>query len=283
MKQQLINFLKIIRWKNVVIYALLQVLLYFVFFKQTFQFHNGWFFLTLTMIFYGIFGNIQNNLADYELDSHKNDFIPFNKTAYTIILILLLIFALIFSFASFYLTFHPTLLYAVLLVPVLLSGYNYFLKKTPLIGNLIIAFLTAFAIFIPINYALSDINFTKEQNELFRFLLILAFLLTLLREIAKDMEDKHIDKAFGYKTLPVIHTGLSKIIFILFSLILAGTVWLLRNSITDDINFYLLSGLILFCLIFSIKSIYDNKYKTATQILKLSMVIGYIILIFSQF
>ena len=282
MKKQLINFFKIIRWKNVIIYALLQILLYFVFFKQNFVFSNGWLFLSLSMIFFGMFGNIQNNIADYELDRNKIDFVPFNKTVYTIVLIILLIFALIFSFTSFYLTFRPTLLYSIFLIPVLLSAYNYLLKKYPLIGNLIIAFLTAFAIFVPINYSISSTNFSVKQNELFKFLLLMAFLLTLMRETAKDLEDKHIDKAFGYKTLPVIHTGLTKIIFIIFSLILAGTVWLLRNSMTN-ISFYLLSGLILFCLIFSIKSIYDNKYKTATQILKLTMVIGYIILIFSQF
>jgi 4-hydroxybenzoate polyprenyltransferase len=280
MKRQLINFFKIIRWKNVVIYAILQILLYFFFFKRHFVFSDAWFFLTLAMIFFGISGNIQNNIYDYELDRNKNDFIPFNKTAYTIILIILLIFALIFSFTSFYLTFRPTLLYSVLLIPVLLSAYNYFLKKYPLVGNLTIAFLTAFAIFIPVNYAIPPENITVEKQKLFYFLLYMAFIINLIREITKDLEDRHLDKVFGYKTLPVIHTGFSKILITLLSFVFLGLILIYRDILGEK-TFILLLVSSLLSIIFTLISIYKKHYKTATKILKFYMLLGYIILIFS--
>jgi len=269
MIQQLIKFFKIIRWKNVVIYILLQVLLYFVLFGQKFQFTNGWFFLTLAMISFGIFGNIQNNLTDYELDKHKKNFVEFNRNAYLIWSIIFGILGGIFGFTAFYLTFKPSLLYVIMLVPVIIVLYNYFFKKWALIGNISIAFTTALAIYIPIAYTKN----IDVSNAYFEFLLVMAFWLSLMRELAKDIEDAKIDQKFNYKTLPVLNITLSKYLMVLLSTI----VWLIMFSYQNhfsSISYYILLVISALLLIFSLMKIYQNKFETATKILKLLMLIG---------
>jgi len=267
MIQPLIKFFNVIRWKNVVIYILLQVLLYFVLFDQQFKF--SWLFLVLAMVSFGIFGNIQNNIIDYELDKHKKNFVEFNRNTYLIWSIIFGILGGIFGFTAFYMTFKPSLLYIIMLVPGLIILYNYFLKKWPLIGNVTIAFITALAIFIPIAYTKNiDIS-----NPYFKFLLMMAFWITLLRELAKDLEDAKIDKKFNYKTLPVINKTVSKYVMVLLSTI----IWLIMFSYKDyfpSTSYYILLIVSALLLIFNLIKIYQNKYETATKLLKLLIMIG---------
>ncbi len=269
MIQPLIKFFKIIRWKNVSLYLLLQVLLYFVWFKKQLVPSDGWLFLTLSMIFFGIFGNIQNNLADYDRDRFKENFTDFNQTLYFILMLISLIVAFIFGFTAFYLTFAPSLLYAIISIPVLLSLYNYYLKKTPLIGNFMIAFITVLAIFIPL-------KFTKNlsiNNPYIFFLLNMSFWLNLLRELVKDMEDQDLDGRFGYKTLPVINLPLSRFVWTVISIITWGIMFLYKNEFTSN-SYHIL--LLLSAIILSATAylIYKKQYELSTKLLKLLMLIG---------
>jgi len=269
MTQPLIKFLKIIRWKNVSLYLLLQGLLYFVWFKKQLIPTDGWVFLVFSMIFFGIFGNIQNDLADYDRDRFKENFTDFNQTSYFILMLISLIIAFIFGFTAFYLTFAPSLLYAIISIPVLLSLYNYYLKKTPLIGNFIIALITVLAIFIPL-------KFTKNleiNTPYIYFLLNMSFWLSLLRELVKDMEDKDLDDKFGYKTLPVINLPLSRFVWTILSIITWGIMLLYKNDFTST-SYHIL--LLLSAIILSATTylIYKNQYELGTKLLKLLMLIG---------
>ncbi len=269
MTQPLIKFFKIIRWKNVSLYLLLQGLLYFVWFKKQLVPSDGWLFLTLSMIFFGIFGNIQNNLADYDRDRFKENFTDFNQTLYFILMLISLIIAFIFGFTAFYLTFAPSLLYAIISIPVLLSLYNYYLKKTPLIGNFMIAFITVLAIFIPL-------KFTKNlsiNNPYIFFLLNMSFWLSLLRELVKDMEDQDLDGRFGYKTLPVINLPFSRFVWTALSIITWGIMFLYKNEFTSN-SYHIL--LLLSAIILSATAylIYKKQYELSTKLLKLLMLIG---------
>ena len=271
MTRQPINFFKILRWKNVLIYILLQTGLYFILSGKHFDIKDGWFFLVLSMIFYGIGGNLQNNLLDYEIDRQKPDFIPFNKTSYLILFIISEILGVIFAFTAFYQTFAPTLLYAALLIPVLLSLYNYFLKKWPLVGNISIAVLTALAIVIPVYYAK---NLTIQPIYLY-LLLTMAFGITLLRELVKDMEDMIYEQAYNYNTLPIINLKISKLVFVVISIMTWLVLWSFRRYFSENTFNILLTISSLF-IIFSLIKVYKNEYEIATKILKGWMVTGII-------
>lgn len=275
MKQPLINFLNNIRWKNVLLYLLLQILLYFFLFKQDLQITGSWLFLVLSVLFFGLFGNIQNSIVDYELDSLKSNFVPFNKTIYLIWEIIFLILGLLFGFISLSFDFSLTQLYIIFSFPLLLSVYNYFLKKWPLLGNITIAFLTVLGIMIPFVYAK---NFSYEIP-VFYFLLKMAFLLTLMRELVKDIEDIPYDKAMGFKTLPVLSLKISLGLLGFLSLLYFYLLFLYKTHL-KTYPFVALLVLGLFMLFFMIVFLRQRKYHYTSLLLKLVMLIGYLVVIF---
>ena len=90
--------------------------------------------------------------------------------------------------------------------------YSTTFKKNFLVGNLIIALLTAWSIAVvyfsklTIDYILHP-DITNAANFKFAKLTLLysafAFILTLVREALKDLEDMEGDAKFGCQTLPI--------------------------------------------------------------------------------
>ena len=267
--QALTKFLKIIRWKNAAIFLLLQILLYFVFFNKNFDISDAWLFLSLSILSFGIFGNIHNNITDYELDRNKLNFVAFNKTTYIIWAILFIIFGFIFGFTSFYLTFSPTLLYAILIFPLSLGLYNVYLKKMPLIGNIVIALLTAYAIYVPVAYA-KNIDY---QSHTLYFLITTAFILSLMREIVKDLEDAEIDRQFGYKTLAIISPRASIIWLGILYLLYFIFLFKYKNNI-NEICFYMILIWSAVISILSIKFLKAKEFAFTSSLIKIWMIGG---------
>jgi 4-hydroxybenzoate polyprenyltransferase len=125
-------------------------------------------------------------------------------------------------------------------VPALLWIYSTNLKRRFLIGNLVIAMLAAIvplivALFeIPnIQNAFSDLASSGYLNlsYIFRVTLIIAlfaFVITLLREIIKDVEDYEGDMEYGCKTMPIV-IGIARTKFVLAgisAIVIAGLGWL---------------------------------------------------------
>ena len=79
----------------------------------------------------------------------------------------------------------------------LIIGYNAKLKKFPLIGNIVVALILSLS-FI---YA----GFVFDNIKPLIIPALLAFGLTLIREIVKDMADVIGDKSVGLKTFPIIY------------------------------------------------------------------------------
>jgi 4-hydroxybenzoate polyprenyltransferase len=75
--------------------------------------------------------------------------------------------------------------------------YSSYLKKTAFWGNLLIAFLTSLSILIVSVYY-------KNNYVLVGLYACLAFFVSLIREIVKDIEDMRGDQAFGGRTLPIL-------------------------------------------------------------------------------
>lgn len=101
----------------------------------------------------------------------------------------------------------------------LLYFYSASYKRIMLVGNFVIAFLTATAVFIPafadyeLQYAFRDITLPPANNAAYNLRVIImlmaayalfAFILSLVREIIKDIEDIEGDERYGCKTLPIV-------------------------------------------------------------------------------
>lgn len=88
---------------------------------------------------------------------------------------------------------------------VLLLFYSTHLKAIPLAGNLAISLLCATVPFIPLIYdKASLLPDAGTSHIMISYLSIFAFILTLMREMVKDLEDAEGDEAEGVNTFSVV-------------------------------------------------------------------------------
>jgi len=143
-------------------------------------------------------GNIINDFYDIKIDiiEHPDRPLPNNIFSqkfifFTMFLLIILIFVLSLLINEM----AQKILYIGIIPPLYL--YSIFFKKIPLINNLIIAYLLAMV------FIFNEIVFINS----FTFLLLpalLAFGLSLIRELIKDLDDYNGDKKFNIYTIPVI-------------------------------------------------------------------------------
>jgi 4-hydroxybenzoate polyprenyltransferase len=119
----------------------------------------------------------------------------------------------------------------------LLWLYSTNFKKQLLIGNVIISILTSWVILI-LFFSKSPLSvdniITADHKEirLFRLTMLyagFAFIISLIREVLKDMEDRIGDARYGCKTMP-IEWGLpaSKVFVAVWIIVLTGTLVILQ-------------------------------------------------------
>ncbi len=141
----------------------------------------------------------------------------------------------------------PFLAVIFVLVAGLLWFYSTTYKRQFLIGNLLVAFLTAL---VPFTVTLFEIPLLNRQfstqmivyHATWRPLVLwsagvslFAFLLTLIREIIKDMEDYEGDLSFGRRSMPVV-AGLDATRYTVVGLVLVTVgllVWVVLSQLRD--------------------------------------------------
>lgn len=176
------------------------------------------FMLMIAAVFSTAYGNVTNDIRDIETDriSHPTRPLPagfINPVSALIFAILLAVGALMCSF--FVSGIHGI---ATIIPLVLLTVYTFYLKGTPLTGNLLVALLVAYSI---IYGAIGAPLFSKLLIPA-----ILAFLLNFSREIVKDLQDHEGDRVAGYNTSAALPEKFLKIViyccslFYLYSLFL---------------------------------------------------------------
>ncbi len=91
----------------------------------------------------------------------------------------------------------------------ILLFYSSNFKKKLLIGNILISLLTAWVILV---LTLAEYRFRISPHDIFRQRLLklsfiyagFAFIISLIREVIKDMEDMEGDVRYGCKTMPIV-------------------------------------------------------------------------------
>ncbi|WP_092852430.1 geranylgeranylglycerol-phosphate geranylgeranyltransferase [Algibacter pectinivorans] len=212
------NVLTLIRWKNLLMIALVQLLIKYAFLEpfgvETALDGFGITLLIIATTCIAAAGNIINDIYDVETDlvNKPNRVIITNhiaeKTAYT----LFIIFNVIGVGIGFYLSHvvgRAPFFTIFVLISILLYVYATYLKGTPLFGNMVISFLVALSIIIVGVFELIPVMTATNQNlqtVFFKVILdyaIFAFSINLLREMAKDIEDIDGDYKAGLNTLPI--------------------------------------------------------------------------------
>lgn len=154
-------------------------------------------------------GYIINDIFDSEIDKvNKPSKALYDvKTWMTVYKVLFVIGLSLVVYVSFQLKswfFTPVYI----LTWVLLYQYSRYLKCKPLIGNVLVALLSSAAVLIVMAPAFHIYVMFEEDQYYLIFLpvyyyTIMAFMLSLLREIVKDMEDLEGDKSQNCRTIAV--------------------------------------------------------------------------------
>jgi 4-hydroxybenzoate polyprenyltransferase len=178
-----------------------------------------------------------------------------------------------------------------LVVSGLLYFYSASYKRQFLIGNIIVALLTATVPMLVVFYEwpalykyytlnairLPHINFIMYWVGGFA---LFAFLTNLIREIIKDIEDFEGDIAYGRNTVPVIlgvlSTKIVSIFLISVTILLLFLTW--HYFVNDTITFIYLTAVVVLPLIYAIYMLIISKEKkqlhSASRIMKIVMLTG---------
>jgi 4-hydroxybenzoate polyprenyltransferase len=178
-----------------------------------------------------------------------------------------------------------------LLVSGLLYFYSASYKRQFLIGNIIVALLTALVPLLVIAYEWPALYryyaLNAESLPAFNFIIywvggfaLFAFLTTLTREIIKDIEDYDGDIAYGRNTVPVVlgvlYAKIVSISLIVLTVALLYLVWYF--FINDIITLVYISAVIILPLIFVVyKLVVSSNRKQlhkASTVMKIVMLTG---------
>lgn len=157
---------------------------------------------------------------------------------------------------------------------VLLFLYSYKLKRIPLIGNIIVSLLTSLA-FIFGGIVVRNVTLAIIPA-------VFAFLINLIREVIKDMEDADGDMLLSVSTFPIrFGDRASKYLVTAVTVVLVLFTFIPFVFHIYSIEFVLIVMIIVNpILVYSVKSLFEDASKKnlgrLSSMLKLNMVIGLI-------
>lgn len=283
------SFLKLIRYKNLLLLALMQLVFRYGFLAlqniplalQDWQYAL----LVLSTVLLAAAGYVINDIFDQSTDTaNKPNAVIVGKrisesNAYTLYTVLNTIGVGI----GFYLSNvigKPGFSAIFILIAATLYMYSTSLKQMPVVGNIVVALLLAFSVVIIGVFDLYPvINASNQQQmaNLFSILLdfaLFAFMINFLREIVKDAEDFEGDANEGMKTLAII-LGVNKATKLVFALsfipLLCLILYIKNYFVAYDLWIITLYTFIfvLAPLLYFMVSIWNAKTKKDFQLLSL--------------
>lgn len=306
-------FFKLVRWPNLLIMALTQVLFYI----SIVPFYVGdtisilsyfetqhYLLLILSSLLIAAAGNIINDYFDRNIDEinkpQKKIIDKLIKRRWAIVMHIAFSFiAIIIGFyvdsqtPVFWLGFSNTI------CVLLLFGYSISLKKKLLVGNVLISLLTAWVIFVCFLCYYRTLSFQgyeafEVQAILRRFMRIsflyagFAFVISLIREVVKDMEDMEGDKKYGCKTIPIVWgIPAAKVFVAVWLVVLIGMISIVQIYVWQ-LGWYWSAAysilVIIAPLIWILRKLYQAQvpkdYRKLSTIIKIVMLAGLLSMIF---
>lgn len=238
-------FFRFIRWPNLLFIALTQALFYFIIFPYAYNMvhlgtqdiflkQNIFLWIVLSSVFIAAAGYIINDYFDVNIDLvNKGDKIIVGKHVNRRTAILLhAALSLAGLFCIVYAGYRLKNIYLPFLnlgAVLLLLFYSTTFKRKLLIGNLVISVLTAWVIFVlPVAEYRLDMKNHGAWQLILKYAIVyggFAFIISLIREVVKDMEDAEGDQRYGCTTMPVVWgIPASKVFAGVWLVVLAGMV-----------------------------------------------------------
>lgn len=302
-------FLRLVRWPNLVFIALTQILFEYCIYERVFnnevQINDFFYLIVLASVLIAAAGYIINDYFDLDIDQiNKPEKVVVNSVIsrrwvifWHMFLSLIGIYCSIFAlhFSEYW---H--LILANMCSVIFLWIYSTSLKKELLIGNVLISLLTAWVIGIlyfskyPLNNFPSS-HYSSNQNVRFFRLAILyagfAFVISLIREVIKDLEDMEGDRKYGGRTMPIVWgVNASKVFISVWLIVLITTLIILQLYVIQlgwwlSIIYCLL--LIVTPLLYVFKKLFSantaTDYHHLSVVIKMVMFTGILSMIFFRF
>ncbi len=299
------NFLNLIRWKNLLLIATVQLLIKYALLEpfgvQTALSSLGISLLMLATLCIAAAGYIINDIFDVETDSiNKPEKLIVGKsisekTAYNLFFIFNMVGVGVGYYVS-HLVNKDAFFSLFVIISVLLYVYASYLKQMLLVGNIIVAILVALSlVIVGVFELLPTLTPLNRQTQLFFFKILLnyalfAFFINLLREIIKDMEDINGDYKAGMNTLPIA-IGIersAKVVFVLTIVLLFAVGYyvvnvLYKNQIMVLYFLVFIMGPLLYLAIKMFSANTKKEFHQMSQVLKLVMLFGMGSLLFYLF
>lgn len=309
--QKLGAFLTLVRWYNLFMVALTQVLFRYCIILPVFRnaghalplSNTDFFLLVLATLLVSAAGYAINDYFDLRVDRiNKPDRVIVGRLITrraTILLhsLLNILGVALGVYLSWKISFWP-LAFIFLAVPMALWLYSVRFKRSFLTGNITIALLSAMVIPLVwlVEYRAASLQWTvgiemMQVSFFVRFYSFFAFMTSLIREIVKDMEDYVGDKKTGCRSLAVV-SGLEasrKVVMVLMALtILMIGAYIVSLGIQGRftlVSYFLLLVVVPFSLVFyhASKGLGVHDFGIIQQALKLIMLAGVLSMIVQYF
>ena len=313
MLQLLGAFFRLIRWPNLVFICLTQLLFYFCI--QLPLHHIGmagayfmpiltprlFFLLIVASVLIAAAGYIINDYFDLNIDRvNKPKKLVVDriiKRRSTILWHWLLSgLGLLLSFYVSWRLRNPLVALGNLSCVVLLYFYSTTFKRKLLIGNVIISLLTAWVILVLYigEFTWNGVPEWKHLlSSLFKFAIVyssFAFILSLIREVVKDIEDMDGDMKYGCRTMPIVWgVNVAKVFAGTLIVVLLGALVILQFYVLQKAWFPLtLYGALLvdLPLLYILRKLYTAQtkvdYHRLSTIIKLVMLAGILSIILAN-
>ncbi|MBP4137166.1 geranylgeranylglycerol-phosphate geranylgeranyltransferase [Flavobacterium geliluteum] len=292
------KFLKLIRYQNLLMLAFMQVLFRYAFLKlqniplALADWQYG--LLILSTVLIAAAGYVINNIMDVASDTiNKPKDVVIGKgitetAAYNIYITLNITGVAIGCYLS-NVIMRPSFAVLFILIATLLYFYATALKQIMVLGNIVVALLLASSVVIIGVFDLFPATNSENQAQMASFFSILtdyalfAFMINLIREIIKDIEDVDGDYNQGMNTLPIAignrRAAIIALVLAIFSfilLLLYCNKYFVENGLFF-VTFYAFA-FVLAPLLYFIVKIYGAKSKKdfhhLSTVLKLILLFG---------
>lgn len=301
----MLSILTLIRWKNLLIIAVVQLLIKYALLDSfgiiTSLDGLGITLLILATICIAAAGNIINDIYDVETDfiNKPHKLIVGKTISEQTAYYLFIAFNILGVGLGFYVSNvvgKSAFFSLFVIISALLYVYASYLKRTLLIGNIIISILVGLSVLIVGFFELlPGITPQNQQFQLTFFKIIFdysvfAFSISLLREIAKDIEDIDGDYKAGMYTLPIAigRTRARNTLFVLILILILVLIFhvinsIYKNQIATGYFLVFIIGPLIYTSIKSFNADAKQDYHHISGMLKLIMLFGMLSLLLYKF
>jgi 4-hydroxybenzoate polyprenyltransferase len=302
------GFLRLIRWPNLVFFALTQVLFVYCIIHPILLSGGATpnitglycFLLVLSYFFIYAEGYVINDYFDLNIDRiNKPDKVIVEKVISRRWVIFWHVFLSLAGIAiGFYIDWVTNVSLLGLLNTIvvgLLFFYSISLKKKLLIGNILVSILTAWAILVVTFCETSNLleadsiaHYTQKITRISFLYTAFAFVISLVREVVKDMEDIDGDRRYGCNTMPIawgmqstkVFVSVWLVVLICMLLVVQFYVLILKWWWSAAYSLILIILPLLYIFRLLLRASTSNEYHRVSTLIKMVMLAGILSMLF---